>query len=65
MKTARSTTNKAPLSRKVSQTVLHAAQITAAAFLTLLLVVGLQAVASATVAFGPSSGPGHWEAQLR
>ena len=60
MKTARSTTNKSPLSRKVSQTVAHAAQMTAVAFLTLVLVVALQAAASATVAFGPGSGAGHW-----
>ena len=60
MKTARSTTNKSTLSRKVSQTVAHAAQMTAVAFLTLVLVVALQAAASATVAFGPGSGAGHW-----
>ena len=60
MKTARSTTNKTPLSRKGSQTVAHAAQMTAVAFLTLVLVVALQAAASATVAFGPGSGAGHW-----
>ena len=60
MNTARSTTYKTPLSRKASQTVAHAAQMTAVAFLTLVLVVALQAAASATVAFGPGSGAGHW-----
>ena len=60
MNNARSTTNKTPLSRKVSQTVAHAAQMTAVAFLTLVLVVALQAAASATVGFGPGSGAGYW-----
>ncbi len=46
MKTARSTTNTISVNHKISQTVLYAAQITAVAFLTLVLVVGLQAVAS-------------------
>jgi hypothetical protein len=61
MKSARSTTNTISVNHQISQTVLHAAQITAVAFLTLVLVVGLQAAASATVAFGPGSGPGHFE----
>ncbi|MED5541696.1 MAG: hypothetical protein VX983_06375, partial [Actinomycetota bacterium] len=47
MKTARSTTNTISVNHKISQIALHAAWITAAAFLTLVLVVGLQAVASA------------------
>jgi hypothetical protein len=64
MTTARSTTNTISVNHKISQTVLHAAQITAVAFLTLVLVVGLQAAASATdwaSGGGHASGPGHFE----
>ena len=49
MKTARSTTNTISVNHQISQTVLHAAQITAVAFLTLVLAVGLQ-VATASLA---------------
>ena len=55
MKTARSTTNTISVNHKISQTVLHAAQITAVAFLTLVLALGLQA-ATASLAHATETG---------
>ena len=59
MNNARSTTNTISVNHQVSQTVLRAAQITAVAFLTLVLAVGLQAATASLAHATETDTPTH------